>query len=226
MLTWLSKKTIWFPPLKTALREPNGLLAVGGDLSPKRLIAAYRHGCFPWYEEGQPILWWSPAPRAVLFPAELHVSHSLAKTMRKQPFRISLDEDFAGVIQSCAGRRNGVPGTWITPAMQKAYIELHRQGVAHSVEAWQGNRLVGGLYGLAIGRIFFGESMFSRVDDASKIGFVTLVQRLQDWQFTLIDCQMASGHLQRFGARTISREDFVGHLKQGLDEPSLATWQL
>lgn len=226
MLTWLDKNSLSFPPLDSALSEPNGLLAAGGDLSPQRLVAAYRHGCFPWFEDGQPILWWSPAPRAVLLPEELHVSRSLAKTLRKRPFTITLDQDFAAVIHGCAGQRPGSAGTWITRAMQQAYVTLHERGVAHSVEVWQADALVGGLYGLAIGRIFFGESMFSRVDDASKIGFVTLVHRLRDWQFSLIDCQMATGHLQRFGARPIARGKFAAYLARDLDRPSRADWRI
>ncbi|MFO6333230.1 leucyl/phenylalanyl-tRNA--protein transferase, partial [Pseudomonas aeruginosa] len=174
MLTWLSRTDFDFPPLDKALQEPNGLLAAGGDLNPQRLVAAYRHGCFPWYQDGQPILWWSPDPRTVLFPDELHVSRSLAKCLRQQRFEVTFNRDFRAVIQACAAPRDYADGTWITTPMQLAYQELHLRGIAHSVEVWQERQLVGGLYGLAMGRLFFGESMFSRADNASKVGFVTL----------------------------------------------------
>src|SRR5690606_29186252 len=178
MLGWLKRDELAFPPLEAALREPNGLLAAGGDLSPERLIAAYRHGCFPWYAPGQPILWWSPDPRTVLFPDELHVSRSLAKVLRQQRFEVSFDRDFAAVIAACAAPRSYANGTWITDEMRGAYEQLHQLGHAHSVEVWQDGELVGGLYGLAFGLLFFGESMFSRRDNASKVGFVTLVRQL------------------------------------------------
>ena len=154
MLTWLQRDTLTFPPLAKAMREPNGLLAAGGDLSAERLIQAYRHGCFPWFQDGQPILWWSPDPRTVLFPEELHVSRSLAKLIRQQQYQVTIDRAFEQVIHGCAGPRDYADGTWITTPMQDAYCQLHRLGVAHSAEAWQGNELVGGLYGLAIGRLF------------------------------------------------------------------------
>jgi len=224
MLSWLSRRNLDFPPLDQALREPNGLLALGGDLSPERLVNAYRHGCFPWFQEGQPILWWSPDPRMVLFPAELHVSRSLRKTQRQQRFEISFDRDFPAVIEACAGPRHYADGTWITPAMLEAYRELHRRGIAHSVEVWQDGQLVGGLYGLAIGRLFFGESMFSRVTDASKIGFITLVEQLRDSGFVLIDCQMHTSHLASFGARPIPRAEFAGYLARHLDAPATILW--
>ncbi|AJE21405.1 leucyl/phenylalanyl-tRNA--protein transferase [Azotobacter chroococcum] len=224
MLTCLQRDSLSFPPLERALREPNGLLAVGGDLSAERLIQAYRHGCFPWYQAGQPILWWSPNPRTVLLPQELHVSRSLRKTLRQERFQVSLDRDFSAVIQACAGPRDYADGTWITPKMQAAYRELHRRGIAHSVEVWQNDNLVGGLYGLAIGQLFFGESMFSHVDNASKVGFATLVRRLEQWGFVLIDCQMPTQHLQSLGARSISRSEFADYLKRYLDQPSTADW--
>lgn len=224
MLTCLQRDSLSFPPLERALREPNGLLAVGGDLSAERLIQAYRHGCFPWYQAGQPILWWSPNPRTVLLPQELHVSRSLRKTLRQERFQVSLDRDFSAVIQACAGPRDYADGTWITPEMQAAYRELHRRGIAHSVEVWQNDNLVGGLYGLAIGQLFFGESMFSHVDNASKVGFATLVRRLEQWGFVLIDCQMPTQHLQSLGARSISRSEFADYLKRYLDQPSTADW--
>jgi leucyl/phenylalanyl-tRNA--protein transferase len=224
MLTWLTRDDLTFPPLNRALRDPNGLLAVGGDLSPERLIAAYRHGCFPWYEQGQPILWWSPDPRMVLPPAELKVSRSLRKVMRQERFRVTLDHDFPGVIRACAAPRPYAQGTWITPAIEAAYIELHRRGVAHSVEAWQDDVLVGGLYGLAMGRLFFGESMFSRATDASKVAFATLAEYLERSGFALIDCQMHTRHLESLGAREISRVEFARYLERHLDEPNNAGW--
>lgn len=225
MLTWLKRDDLSFPPLETALREPNGLLAAGGDLRPERLLAAYRHGCFPWYQEGQPLLWWSPDPRTVLFPDELHVSRSLRKRMRNGDYRVTFDKAFAEVIQGCAGPRSYADGTWITTPMQDAYARLHEMGVAHSVEVWQQGQLVGGLYGLAMGELFFGESMFSRATDASKVGFVTLVERLREWGFALIDCQMPTRHLESFGARSIPRAAFAEALAMHLDRPSAADWR-
>lgn len=225
MLTWLSRDDLAFPPLEKALREPNGLLAAGGDLSAQRLIAAYRHGCFPWYQGEQPLLWWSPDPRTVLFPSELHVSRSLAKCLRQQRLQVTFDQDFAAVIRECAGPRNYTDGTWITDAMRSAYQQLHEMGLAHSVEVWHDEQLVGGLYGLAMGRLFFGESMFSRADNASKVGFVTLVRQLQQWDFVMIDCQMPTTHLQSLGARSIPRSEFAAALRLHLDQRSLADWR-
>lgn len=225
MLTWLKRDDLSFPPLETALREPNGLLAAGGDLRPERLLAAYRHGCFPWYQEGQPLLWWSPDPRTVLFPDELHVSRSLRKRMRHGDYRVTFDTAFAEVIQGCAGPRSYADGTWITTPMQDAYVRLHEMGVAHSVEVWQQGQLVGGLYGLAMGELFFGESMFSRATDASKVGFVTLAERLREWGFALIDCQMPTRHLESFGARSIPRAAFAEALAMHLDRPNAADWR-
>ncbi|KZX58490.1 leucyl/phenylalanyl-tRNA--protein transferase [Stutzerimonas frequens] len=225
MLTWLKRDNFSFPPLETALPEPNGLLAAGGDLQPERLLAAYRHSCFPWYQEGQPLLWWSPDPRTVLFPDELHVSRSLRKRMRHGDYQVTFDKAFAEVIQGCAGPRSYADGTWITTPMQDAYIRLHEMGVAHSVEVWQQGQLVGGLYGLAMGELFFGESMFSRATDASKVGFVTLVERLREWGFALIDCQMPTRHLESFGARSIPRAAFAEALAAHLDRPSAADWR-
>ncbi len=225
MLTWLKRDNFSFPPLETALREPNGLLAAGGDLQPERLLAAYRHGCFPWYQEGQPLLWWSPDPRTVLFPDELHVSRSLRKRMRHGDYQVTFDKAFAEVIQGCAGPRSYADGTWITTPMQDAYIRLHEMGVAHSVEVWQQGQLVGGLYGLAMGELFFGESMFSRATDASKVGFVSLVERLREWGFALIDCQMPTRHLESFGARSIPRAAFAEALATHLDRLSAADWR-
>jgi leucyl/phenylalanyl-tRNA--protein transferase len=224
MLTWLKRTELTFPPLEKALSEPNGLLAAGGDLSAERLVAAYRHGCFPWYEDGQPILWWSPNPRTVLFPAELHVSRSLRKLLRQQRYRVTFDQDFAAVIEACAGPRSYADGTWITSNMQAAYRELHAQGFAHSVEVWDGDTLIGGLYGLAMGQLFFGESMFSRADNASKVGFATLVEHLREAGFVLIDCQMPTDHLHSLGARAIPRTEFARWLANHLDLPATATW--
>ena len=225
MLTWLQRDSLTFPPLDKALREPNGLLAAGGDLRAERLIAAYRHGCFPWYQDGQPLLWWSPDPRTMLFPDELHVSRSLRKVIRQGHFQVTFDRAFAEVIRACAAPRDYADGTWITTPMQQAYIDLHGRGVAHSVEVWQDRQLVGGLYGLAMGRLFFGESMFSRADNASKVGFASLVEQLKAWQFELIDCQMPTQHLHSLGARAISRQEFAGYLARYLDQPSLADWR-
>ncbi|WP_339406221.1 leucyl/phenylalanyl-tRNA--protein transferase [Pseudomonas helleri] len=226
MLTWLKRDTLTFPPLNKAMREPNGLLAAGGDLSADRLIQAYRHGCFPWFSEGQPILWWSPDPRTVLLPEELHVSRSMAKLLRQQRYQVSFDRDFKAVIQACAGPRRDADGTWITDDMQNAYTELHARGHAHSVEVWDNGELVGGLYGLAMGQLFFGESMFSRADNASKFGFITLARHLQAWGFVLIDCQMPTPHLESLGARSIPRREFADYLRDHLDQPTTAQWDL
>ena len=226
MLTWLKRDTLTFPPLTKAMREPNGLLAAGGDLSADRLVQAYRHGCFPWFSEGQPILWWSPDPRTVLFPEQLHVSRSMSKLLRQQRYQVSFDRDFEAVIHACAAPRRDADGTWITDDMQNAYTELHARGHAHSVEVWDHGELVGGLYGLAMGQLFFGESMFSRADNASKFGFVTLVKHLQAWGFVLIDCQMATRHLESLGARSIPRQQFADYLRDHLDQPTTAQWDL
>ena len=212
---WLDSHTPahLFPDVELALEEPDGLLAVGGDLSPDRLLSAYSQGIFPWYSEGQPILWWSPNPRSVLYPAQLKISRSLRKRLRKQEYGISLDEDFAGVIRACAAPRPNQQGTWITLDMQEAYNRLHLQGYAHSVEAWYQGELVGGLYGIALGKVFFGESMFSRRTDASKVAFVHLVRQLQRWGYQLIDCQVSSEHLSSLGAVEIPRRDFSRQLE-------------
>jgi leucyl/phenylalanyl-tRNA--protein transferase len=215
----LSATALHFPPVDHA--TPEGLLAVGGDLRPERLIEAYRHGIFPWYNEDQPILWWSPDPRAVLFPSRLHVPRSLEKTLRRGRFTFTLDTCFHDVMIRCAGPRIQHPegGTWITPAMIEAYTELHRLGYAHSIETWEGNRLVGGLYGVAIGAAFFAESMFMRVPDASKAALVSLVRQLHAWDFQLIDCQQSSPHVRRFGAQNIPRCEFIARLAAALAVP-------
>lgn len=224
-------RTYRFPDVRLALREPDGLLAIGGDLSPQRLEAAYRRGIFPWFNHDQPILWWSPDPRAVLFPERLKISRSLRKTLRKQVFTVTFDRAFADVIEACSGPRNNDgmadPGTWITPEMKQAYIQLHETGLAHSVECWQGDELAGGLYGVAIGNTFFGESMFTRVTDASKVAFVHLVRQLNQWGFSLIDCQIHSTHLESLGAESISRERFVQLLDQHCNKPGIPVpWKM
>lgn len=202
-----------FPPLEKALDDPNGLLAVGGDLSPQRLIEAYRSGIFPWFNEDEPIFWWSPDPRMVLFPEELKISRSLRKTLHKDYYQIRTDTAFMQVMQACAAPRKGQSGTWIHPEMIAAYTALHGMGLAHSVETWIDGELVGGLYGVALGKVFFGESMFSRSTDASKIAFVHLVKQLQYWEFGLIDCQVKTHHLASLGAREISRASFSRQLE-------------
>jgi leucyl/phenylalanyl-tRNA--protein transferase len=213
-IAWLKPEDpdCWFPPVTEALREPAGLLAAGGDLSPQRLRAAYARGIFPWYSEGEPVLWWSPDPREVLFPGEFHISRSLRRTLRRQSFRITEDADFAAVITACAAARGAATGTWITPQMRAAYLELHRLGFAHSVEAWAGDELAGGLYGVRTAGVFSGESMFSRRDDASKAALAWLVQQCPGRGITLIDCQMPSAHLRSLGSRPISRAQFVEFL--------------
>jgi leucyl/phenylalanyl-tRNA--protein transferase len=226
MIAWLGMRTP-FPPIAAALAEPNGLLAAGGDLSPERLLAAYRHGIFPWYSDGQPILWWSPDPRMVLYTSELRVSRSLAKRVRSGMFEVRIDSAFRGVVEACASVPRGRQrGTWITPEIIAAYLELHRRGYAHSVESWRDGRLVGGLYGLALGRIFFGESMFARETDASKVALVQLVGKLRELDVPLVDCQQETAHLAAFGARPIGRERFAAHLVELIhsNEPP-AGWQ-
>jgi len=225
VIPWLDNDAP-FPPLASALREPNGLLAAGGDLSPQRLIEAYRRGIFPWFNPGEPILWWSPDPRMVLFPAELKISRSLRKTLNKRAYEIRVDTAFRQVMEACAAPRDG-HGTWITPAMIDAYAELHRQGLAHSIETWVDDQLAGGLYGVSLGKMFYGESMFSRATDASKIAFVHLVRQLQRWDFGLIDCQMKTAHLFSFGAREIPRAEFGQRLAALVNLPGqTARWQL
>ncbi|TDJ46456.1 MAG: leucyl/phenylalanyl-tRNA--protein transferase [Gammaproteobacteria bacterium] len=203
-----------FPPAGEALTEPNGLLAMGGDLSPQRLLAAYTQGIFPWYELGQPILWWSPDPRAVLWPENLHVSRRLQRTRRRSSLSLTCDQAFATVVECCAEPRRYAESTWITGEMSDAYNALHRLGWAHSFEAWQDDELVGGLYGVAIGRVFFGESMFSRTTNASKIALITAVNYLRARDFALLDCQIWSSHLQTLGATTLPRSVFL----QQIDE--------
>jgi leucyl/phenylalanyl-tRNA--protein transferase len=212
MIPWLDQAPV-FPPVEMALTDPNGLLAAGGDLSPERILAAYAQGIFPWSAPCEPILWWSPDPRMVLFPAEFKLSRSLAKTLRNKSCDVRLDTAFAAVVSSCATMpRSGQTGTWITTEMQQAYLRLHELGYAHSVEAWIGDELAGGLYGIAIGRVFYGESMFARVTDASKIALAHLCRLLDQRRFAVIDCQMKTEHLGSMGAKPIPRRDFVAAL--------------
>ncbi len=216
-----------FPPTSEALDYPNGLLAVGGELTPERLLRAYRRGIFPWFEAPQPVLWWTPDPRSVLFPEELHISRSLARTLRRDQLQLSVDQQFDRVMQACAEARETGPGTWIDDEMIKAYTALHRMGHAHSIEVHAEGDLVGGLYGVAMGRVFFGESMFSRRSDASKVALVALVQLLESAGFKLIDCQVESAHLNTLGARNISRLDFEQWLAQTrTEEPIGDVWAL
>ena len=211
-----------FPDVSLAETEPDGLLALGGDLSPERLMNAYRSGIFPWYGPDDPILWWSPDPRLVLYPEKLKISRSLRKRLARKEFQISFDRQFEAVIRACAEPRTTSPGTWLAEEMIQAYIECHRRALAHSVEVWQGEMLVGGLYGIAIGAVFFGESMFSRVSDASKCALVGLTQQLTAWGFELIDCQVYTSHLASLGAETIPRKRFSQALDQGCILPDRA----
>lgn len=221
MIPWLDPQRPVFPDPATALRDPDGLLAAGGNLSADTLLAAYRRGIFPWYAPPDPILWWSPDPRAVLIPDRLHVSRSMHKLIKRRPFTVSCDQAFREVMLHCAAPRRYTADTWISDEMIAAYTRLHQLGYAHSVEVWQQDRLVGGLYGLAIGRVFFGESMFSRVDNASKYAFILLARQLQQAGFALIDCQVASAHLQSLGACTLPRAEFQLRLQQAIDQPPL-----
>jgi leucyl/phenylalanyl-tRNA--protein transferase len=252
----LLQNAISFPPVAQALRSPNGLLAAGGDLSVARLLEAYRHGIFPWFSKGEPILWWSPDPRMVLFPDEFKVSHSLRKTLRNDRFEIRADSAFEQVMRACAAPRAGANrgcdtardsdgggssrsaalpapegsatpcqgGTWIQEEMVVAYCDLHRKGYAHSVETWMDGELVGGLYGIAIGRMFYGESMFSRRTDASKIALAHLAAQLERWEFGMIDCQMNTPHLSSLGAREIPRKEFITRLQELINYTPVTAW--
>jgi leucyl/phenylalanyl-tRNA---protein transferase len=215
-VTWISAHDApeWFPPPEQALEDPPGLLAAGGDLSPERLLAAYRRGIFPWYSAGQPVLWWSPDPRAVLFPEEFHRTRSLAKTLRNAGFSTSADRDFEAVIDGCAAPRSASPGNWITSDMRGAYLALHRLGYAHSIEAWRDGCLAGGLYGVRLGGVFFGESMFSAARDGSKVALAQLVALCLRNSIAVIDCQLYSRHLGSLGARTIPRSQFQRLLRE------------
>ncbi|MBC7983420.1 MAG: leucyl/phenylalanyl-tRNA--protein transferase [Candidatus Obscuribacterales bacterium] len=215
-----------FPPVENALKDPDGLLAAGGDLSPERLLAAYRRGIFPWYSRGQPILWWSPDPRAVLIPSELKISRSFSKTLRAKDFSVQFDTAFALVMNACGDRKLRPEGTWISLDMRRAYTRLHELGYAHSVEVYLDAELVGGLYGVALGKVFFGESMFSRVSDASKVALKNLCDQLVQRNFALIDCQMATPHLMSLGAKTIPRSQFNAVLAAQAQPPDpVGPWQ-
>jgi len=203
-----------FPDVDSALTEPDGLLAIGGDLLPSRLLSAYRRGIFPWFSEGQPILWWSPNPRWIFQPGQIKISRSLNKILKKQVFRITFDQSFEKVVAACAAPRKDNAGTWITTEMKQSYQLLHAEGYAHSVECWHKDRLVGGLYGVAIGEMFFGESMFSRMSNASKVALAHLSAQLRHWNFNLIDCQMYSKHLESLGAIPIPRKIFTAKVIQ------------
>jgi leucyl/phenylalanyl-tRNA--protein transferase len=215
-LRWLSRDDAAdrFPPPSQALTEPNGLLAAGGDLEPERLLAAYRRGIFPWYEDGQPILWWSPDPRSVLRPDDVRVSRSLRRSLNRGGFELRIDAAFEDVVAGCAAPRHYGGSTWITAEMTAAYARLHRLGWAHSFETWRDGELVGGLYGVAIGRVFFGESMFARATDASKVALVNLARHLSTRKFELIDCQVASAHVTSLGASTVPRVRFLAQLDE------------
>ena len=226
MIPWLDSGDP-FPEVERALAEPNGLLAAGADLSLPRLLEAYRNGIFPWFSQDQPILWWSPDPRMVLFPAKLKVSRSLARTLRNANFEVRADTAFDAVVEGCRQPRRGESGTWITEEMAKAYGNLHRAGFAHSVETWLDGKLVGGLYGVALGRAFFGESMFARVSDASKVALVALARQLQHWGFGVIDCQMNTAHLASLGASEIPRAEFTRRLRELVHYPPVPVpWRL
>ena len=227
MIPWLDHNAP-FPPLSRALAEPNGLLAAGGDLGAERLLDAYRNGIFPWYSADQPLLWWSPDPRMVLIPAEARISRSLGKRLRKHDFEIRIDSAFGAVMHACAAPRNshdGHGGTWITDDMIAAYTVLHRRGLAHSVETWIDGELAGGLYGVALGRMFYGESMFTRATDASKLALAHLARQLARWQFGMIDCQMSTPHLASLGAREMPRTDFVRRLKVLVNCEAPPSWR-
>jgi leucyl/phenylalanyl-tRNA--protein transferase len=218
MIPWL-RGDAPFPPLAKALKSPNGLLCAGGDLSPGRIVDAYGHGIFPWFSEGDPILWWSPDPRMVLFPEELKVSRSLRKTLAHDVYETRYDTAFRDVIEACAAPRDGQGGTWIVPEMVEAYTRLHELGFVHSVESWHEGELVGGLYGMALGKVFFGESMFARAPDASKVALARLVERLRARGFRVIDCQQSTPHLASLGAREISRNAFAQLVQESIQYP-------
>ena len=218
MIPWL-RGDAPFPPVSKALKSPNGLLCAGGDLSPQRIVEAYSQAIFPWYSEGDPILWWSPDPRMVLFPEEIKVSRSLRKRVASGAYETRVDTAFRDVIEACAAPRDGQGGTWIVPEMVEAYVRLHELGFAHCVESWQEDRLVGGLYGMALGKAFFGESMFARAPDASKVALVRLVERLSADGVRVIDCQQATAHLASLGAREIPRKAFAQLVQESIQYP-------
>jgi leucyl/phenylalanyl-tRNA--protein transferase len=208
-----------FPETSTALRHPNGLLAWGGDFHPERILAAYHRGIFPWYAEDEPILWWSPAPRCVLRPGDVHLSRRTRRRYHTGDYRITADTAFSEVIKSCAAPRRDAEGTWISAPLQASFTALHNEGHAHSIEVWRGELLVGGLYGLALGRMFFGESMFSRESDGSKLALVALCKQLHAWDFPLLDCQVPNPHLRSMGAVSLSRNEFESTLERALRLP-------
>ncbi len=214
-----------FPPVDQALSEPDGLLAAGADLTPGRLVDAYRHGIFPWFNDGDPILWWSPDPRIVLAPRAFHASHSLRKRLTQRRFTVTIDVAFAAVLDQCAVPRPDDGGTWLTPRMKAAYLALHARRLAHSLEVWMDGALAGGIYGVALGRMFFGESMFSRRTDASKIALAYLAAQLDRWGFPWIDCQLETGHLLSLGAIAMPRGEFVAGVDRLVSEPA-PSWQL
>jgi leucyl/phenylalanyl-tRNA--protein transferase len=219
MIPWL-RGDAPFPPLAKALKSPNGLICAGGDLSPERIVDAYGHGIFPWFSEGDPILWWSPDPRMVLFPDELRVSRSLRRNLARGAYETRFDTAFRDVIEACAAPRDGQGGTWIVPEMVHAYTRLHELGFVHSVESWLDGELAGGLYGMALGKVFFGESMFARAPDASKVALVKLVERLRAQGFRVIDCQQSTPHLASLGAREIPRNAFAQLVQESIQYPS------
>ena len=218
MIPWLRGDSP-FPPVTKAMKSPNGLLCAGGDLSPERIVEAYSRGIFPWFSEGDPILWWSPDPRMVLFPEELRVSRSLRKTVARGTYAVRVDTAFAAVMRECAAPRDGQGGTWIVPEMIAAYTQLHERGIAHSVESWLEGELVGGLYGVSLGKVFFGESMFARAPDDSKVALVHLVERLRAADNRVVDCQQATAHLASLGAREIPRSAFAQLLRESIQYP-------
>lgn len=224
MIPWLAG-AMPFPPLATALREPNGLLAAGGELSPERLLDAYRRGIFPWFGPNEPLLWWSPDPRMVLKPEEFRLSRSLARVIRNGGFEVRCDSAFETVMRACAAPRPDQQGTWIVEDMIAAYCALHELGYAHSIETWRDGELVGGLYGVAIGRMFYGESMFSRTRDASKVALAHLARQLARWRFGQIDCQMYTPHLASLGAREIPRSEFVIRLQELVNCAPVPHWR-
>lgn len=232
LIPWLNDD-IPFPPVERALRSPDGLLAAGGTLSAQRLLQAYRRGIFPWFSPGEPILWWSPDPRMVLIPAEFRVSRSLARALRSPAYQVRTDGAFEQVMRNCAAPRGNNPGTWISEEMITAYCELHRLGYAHSVETWMDGQLAGGLYGVCIGQMFFGESMFSRADNASKIALAHLARQFERWQLgaatasgtAMIDCQMKTAHLASLGAREIPRGEFITRLQELVNCAPISDWR-
>lgn len=216
-----------FPPVDRALADPNGLLAAGGGLGVERLIDAYARGIFPWFSEGDPVLWWSPDPRTVLGTSSVHLSRSLRRRMRRTDYEVTMDREFPQVMRACAGSRRGESGTWLIPSMMRAYQRLHDVGIAHSIEVWIGRTLVGGLYGVALGCMFYGESMFSRRSDGSKIALVVLAAQLARWQFPIIDCQMETAHLATLGAIPIARAEFVRLIERLVEQPPVPSpWTL